>query len=154
MTPSDKTLLGICILSLSIGFVQHGCSKRKIALLSENSASEQPGLENSDTSSTGKTATKWTNGDLKPYIEYTHVVKTDSPKDTSLSLNQQRRAAIRERNEKLHSQQPVPPSEGFDYFAAREGYKDMLFSSSFNGGSNTLSEAEKWELIESENLPW
>lgn len=156
MNTSDKTLIGICVLSLSIGLVQQGCSRKKIAHLSNEIASEQPISANtSNSSSTVKTTpTKWISGDLTPYVEYTHVVNEDPPADSSLSLNQQRLAAIREKNETLHSQELTPMPDDFNYFAAREGYKDMLFSSSFNGGSNTLSEAEKWKIIESGDLPW
>lgn len=145
MTTSDKTLLGIFILSLSIGVAQHGCTKRKVAHLSEKTIATQIVAGSQTTSTNGP------DGDLTP--PDTYVVNTHRRKDPSLSLNEIRRIAIRERNENMSSQQPRVPADDPNYFTAREGFKDMLFSDSSTGTSN-LSDEEKWKLIESGVLAW
>jgi hypothetical protein len=146
MSTTDKTLLGLCLLSLSIGLMQHGCAKKKMNGLAEKTAAA-PVTDRSNTLSMNRE-------EDSPALPISYVVETQPREDAYLSLNTKRLVAIRERDEKLKSQQPVPPTEDFNVFAAREGLKDMLFSDSFNGGSNTLSDAEKWNIVESGNLPW
>lgn len=155
MTTSDKTLLGILVLSLTVGLVQHSYTKGKKAqrLLNTESVRSATSAEGTNPPSSDATM-EWSGGNLTPYVEYTHIVDSEPQTDTSKSKNQQRMEAIREKHLNLGSQNPVQLDEGFDYFSAREGMKEMLFSSSFNGGSNTLSEAEKWAIIESGDLPW
>ncbi|MDF7805939.1 hypothetical protein P4E94_00720 [Pontiellaceae bacterium B12219] len=146
MSTTDKTLLGLCLLSLSIGLMQHGCAKKKMDHLASKPIAASASSSSNILSPNQK--------DQNPASPISYVVETQPREDAYLSLNAKRLIAIRERDKRLDSGSPIPLSEGFNYFAAREGFKDMLFSSSFNGGSNTLSEAEKWELIESGDLPW
>ena len=146
MSTSDKTLLGFCLLSLITGFVQHGCSKNKRDHLTKKTVAAVASTRS------GPLSTHQKGEKTAPPISY--VVETYPRKDAHLSLNEKRLAAIRERNEKMDSPQTIPLAEDLNYFDAREGLKDMLFNDFLTGETNTLNTAEKWEFIESGNLPW
>lgn len=146
MSTPDKAILGFCACCLLAGLLQHGCSKHSTDAPVQT-ANEHPAPD----STPGPADSKQT------VTSRRHFVVNDLPAPGTaiirISPDQKRREAIRERRKNPNTK-PVKMGEDFNYFEAREGLKEELFSSSFNGGSNTLSEAEKWQLIESGDLLW
>ena len=89
----------------------------------------------------------------EPAAIHKHTVKTRRARNYTQSYNDRRRAAIQKQRSAEKETQKEYESSDIDYFAAREGLKKELFSASFNGGNNNLSDEEKWKLIESGSLP-
>lgn len=145
MSTTDKTLLGLCLLSLTIGLTQRSCSKNRMENLSEQDVGA---------SASTAFASSPDGENESPPSPISYVVEMQPREDAHLSLNEKRLEAIRERDKRLDSGAPTPLADDFNYFDAREGLKDMLSKGSLTGDTNTLSEAEKWEYIESGDLPW
>ncbi|MDZ8120306.1 hypothetical protein [Pontiella agarivorans] len=147
MSATDKTLLSICILSLVAGLLQHGCSKRidkKDAALAQKSAS----------GTFSAPAQNETNPNGTSIPTFVHIVNDEPAESMPENEHDRRMNAIHKHIDNLENQEPIKLPDDFDLFTAREGLKDMLFSPTFDSGTNTMTDAEKWEFIEAGNLPW
>ncbi|QBG47142.1 hypothetical protein EGM51_06925 [Verrucomicrobia bacterium S94] len=142
MDTSDKIILGVCSGCLLIGLLQHRATTRRETVPPQTEMDEQ-------SASTGKqqpTGRKANDG--KTY----HIVN-DMPEPGAViaqkSRNRQKLETALERREKW-GKEKWDPRDSPDYFQIREGYKNMIL----NDPSSTLTEAERWEIIESRAIPW
>lgn len=141
MNTTDKALLGFCAGCLLIGLLQHSLKERR-------QTAEAAVTEKKQTAPHRTDAQEITHGSQKKQ-KLVYVVD-DLPKPgtsaSHQSRNQQRMNAMLARKEKREKKESSPA----DDFQTREAYKSQIF----NDPSCTLTEAEKWELIESKAIPW
>lgn len=93
---------------------------------------------------------------MAPYVSQQHVVQQEAAtrRDLSISINDQK-AHIISQKLKPNRREPIILPDDFNSFEAKENMKYLLFSDgASNGKTNTLSEAEKWQIIDSGARAW
>lgn len=139
MSRTDKTLLAFCAGCLLIGLLQHSMSAHRHTDKPVTAEKKQTSPSQADTpkavQQTRQADTYIVNNLPKPGTAGGHK-----------SQSRQRTAAILERqaNRKKENSSPA------DDFQMREAYKSQIF----NDPDSTLTDAEKWEIIESGAVPW
>jgi hypothetical protein len=144
MNSSDKVIISVVIVCAVAGLVQTTIQQRDgkdmitETVVATNAAPEKK------ISSEG-----YADYETKQVVDYEHNIQINTGVNQSRSLLQQRKLSVRQKRSRTGRQQY--DQRNIDYFAAREGMKDILLQESYEG---SLTQTEKWELIESGALPW
>lgn len=153
MSRADKTVVMMFLFTLFIGVVQYQVrlSKKKVAGHSE--------VVTSNAVKQGLPGSPW-QVVLRPEEERISLADlrelSKQGEDGSVSFEERRQIAILaalERSKTQGEPEPFIFPPDFDYFAAKESMKEWVFSEEFDEQCQ-MTEEEKWELVESGNLPW
>ena len=143
MSTADKLILGALTLCVVTGVAQNISTKK------EKPDPNRHTVKKERADHAAPTRDSLSHSETAPRAAYTHKVHLPVNGNFSRSRHAQRMADIGKQREVQEN--PSPEIQHIDCFSAREGLKDILFSDSYEG---TLSEEEKWKLIDSGNLPW
>lgn len=98
----------------------------------------------------------WVSGTMAPYVQQRHVArpKKRPGRDLSVSVKAQKERIVRNKLAKKGRERTVLPDD-FDPYKAKENMRDLLFGdAASNGKTNTLSDVEKREIVESGAVAW
>lgn len=145
MKTFDTIALGTCILCIITGVIKHRPNETSSTSPMNNQTSP---LNSTDPDHQPLNETNSTN------ITFVHPEEEIAEiKILSISQSERKKMAIAQYMA-LDEPQIDPPPPDFDYYTAREALKKYLFSAREDGETNQLSEAKRWEIINSELLPW
>ena len=88
-----------------------------------------------------------------PNAPRTYVVESGPKRDLSVSINKQRQLAIQKQRKNATPPQ-ITKAEDINPFKAKETLKKIMFSSSFVEANGTMTDEEKWELVEAGAQIW
>lgn len=146
MTKSDKIIISITVTCLIAGVIHTSLTKRNPRTQQSSKPTRKENIQL--TQSTPTTSGQSEDIACSSPLVLRHNVQIEMVGDFSKSRSLQRKLAVQaDKNKNTSSFDP----QSIDYFAAREAMKDILFDKSYEG---PLTEEEKWELIQSRNLPW
>jgi hypothetical protein len=143
MDTSDKVILGICVGCLLIGLLQHSITTRQ-------HAAEPSGTNKQPTSATAEQEPSLLQEKPNNTQTQYHIVN-DLPKPGEVVMQKSRyKQKTEAMQERQKNKEKWDPREDPDYFQIREGYKKRIL----DDPTSTLTDKEKWEIIESNAIPW